>query len=96
MCIRDRDDVMAEKAIEKVFSSELLRAKELQINGKKFDLLNVSSSAANGIHFIHQLYSGLNEDDIVIGIARIFSDKKQTAVIDFGEILSSISVFYEG
>ena len=90
------DDVMAEKAIEKVFSSELLRAKELQINGKKFDLLNVSSSAANGVHFIHQLYSGLNEDDIVIGIARIFSDKKQTAVIDFGEILSSISVFYEG
>ena len=63
---------------------------------KAYNLKNVSSNAANGVHFIHQLYSGLNEDDIVIGIANIYSEKKQSVVIDFIEFLSSISVYYEG
>ena len=38
-----------------------------------------------GFHFVHQLYRGLDEGQIIIGVANVFSEKKQSVVIDIVE-----------
>ena len=91
-----KNEVIANKAIEKIFSISLTNSENFQINNNTFDIINVSSEAGNGVHYIHQLYSGLNEDDIVLGVANIFSDKNQVVAIDYAEYLSSIEIFFDG
>ena len=91
-----KNENIADKAINEIFTNGIINSETFSMDETVYNLKNVSSNAANGVHFIHQLYSGLNEDDIVIGVANIYSEKKQSVVIDFIEFLSSISVYYEG
>ena len=57
---------------------------------------NISSYAGRSVHFIHQIYNGLKEDDVVIGLANVYSDKDQSVVIQAMEFLSSLEVYING
>ena len=69
---------------------------EHNYNGIKREIKHITSQAGGGVQFIHQLYKGLKEDDIVFGIANIYSDKDQDIVLRYSEFLSFLQIFING
>tara|TARA_B100000900_G_scaffold276711_1_gene236591 strand:+ start:1718 stop:6598 length:4881 start_codon:yes stop_codon:yes gene_type:complete len=69
---------------------------EYIFNKQTKNIQHISSYAGGSVQFIHQLYKGLKEDDVVIGIAKLFSSKKQNVVLQFGEYASTIEVYING
>ena len=43
------------------------------INNQPISVRSVTSNSMYGFHFVHQLYRGLDEGQIIIGVANVFS-----------------------
>ena len=66
------------------------------INNQPISVKSVTSNSMYGFHFVHQLYRGLDEGQIIIGVANVFSEKKQSVVIDIVEYLSNVELYNNG
>jgi len=87
-------DVNMDSLSNAILSGNFSYEKPLKIGSISKDWLTYTATGSDADHNIWQIYQSIQLDEVVIGLAKIFSDKKQEVVINekHGQVISEIWV----